>query len=325
MKTQIQKQNNYELITLTNINGFSITVCTLGASLYSVIFSQKEMTLVPEDFKDFIKGNMYYGKTIGRLSNRQKGNKITIENKIYTLENNEGENTLHGGINGLSTKTFEYQILEVKDKTSVVFTYFFKHLEDGLPGNTLIKVIYTIYEVKDEFDIDFSAKTDAKTILSLTNHAYFNLGEQDISPLSLKINSDTFLEVDPKSLLAKKKRKCLPCLDFQNHKKLVKDINDKYLLNSRTNGYDHFFYFKKINTKAPQLSLKSDIIQMDVYTDYVGVQVYSDNYKDYKARGTNKEIRRALAIEPSYSHIRQHRLDKDQIYYRFIKYIFKNI
>lgn len=325
MKTQIQKQNNFELITLTNVNDFTITVCTLGASIYSVIFNQKEMTLAPEDFKDFIKGNMYYGKTIGRLSNRQKGNKIAIDNKVYTLENNEGENTLHGGINGLSTKTFEYQIVESKDRTSVIFAYFFKHLEDGLPGNTLIKVIYTIYEAKDEFDIDFSAKTDAKTILSLTNHAFFNLGEQDISPLSLKIDSDTFLEVDPKSLLAKKKRKCLPCLDFQNFKKITRNIDNDYLRNSRTKGYDHYFYFKKVNSKIPQLSLKSDSIQMDIYTNYPGVQVYSDNYKDFKGRNTAKYIRRALAIEPSYSHLRRHRLGKDQVYRRFIKYIFKKL
>ena len=325
MKAQIQKLNNYELITLTNNDGFSITLCTLGASLYSVIFGEKEMTLVPEDFNNFIKGNMYYGKTIGRLANRHKGNKIVVDNKTYTLENNEGENTLHGGLYGLSTKTFTYQLTEAEDRTCVIFSCFFKHLEDGLPGNTLIKVIYTIYEEKSEFDIDFSAKSDANSVLSLTNHAYFNLGEEDISSLSLKINSNKFLEVDPTTLLAKKKRDILPCLDFQNYKNLVLDFDNSVLLNSRTNGYDHYFYFKKVNARQPQLSLRSPSIQLDIVTDYPGVQIYSDNYADYKARGTYKETRRALAIEPSFSHARQHRLDKDQIYYRFIKYIFKSI
>ena len=323
MNTNITTIDNYSFITLTNDKGFSVTLCDLGASIYSIIFNKKEMTFVPEDYSVFFKGNIYYGKTIGRISNRVKGNKVTIDGKDYLLENNEGENTLHGGLYGLSTKKFDYQIKENEEETTITFTYLMKDLEDGLPGNTLIKITYTISENKDELNIDFSAKTDSKTILSLTNHAYFNLGEKDLSPLSLRINAKEYLEVNPANLLAIQKRPCLACLNFQTFKKILRDIDDGYLVNSRTKGYDHYFYFEKVDSAISQLSLKSDSIQMDAITDYPGVQIYSDNYKDAKGRNTNKETRRAIAIEPSASHLDLHYLESDQEYHHFIKYIFK--
>ena len=194
-----------------------------------------------------------------------------------------------------------------------------------MPGNTLIKISYTIHEYKNDLIIDFDAKTDAKTIFTLTNHAFFNLGEVDITPLSLAIKSREYLEVNPDNLLAVQKKACPPCLDFQKEKKICKDINDDYLVNSRTNGYDHYFYFERIDSSLIQLSLKSDGIRMDLFTNYPGVQIYSDNYKDVKGRGTTKEMRRAIAIEPSESHLDLHYLNKGQKYHYFIKYEFKNI
>lgn len=323
MKPKITIIDNYSFITLKNKKGFTVTLCDLGASIYSILFNEKEMTFVPEDYSIFFKGNIYYGKTIGRISNRIKSNKVTIDGKDYLLENNEGENTLHGGLYGLSTKKFDYQVEEDLEKTIVTFSYLMKHLEDGLPGNTPIKIAYAIYENKDELNIDIFGKTDAKTILSLTNHAYFNLGEDDLTTLSLRINAKEFLEVNPANLLAIQKMPCLSCLDFQHYKKITKDIGEEYLMNSRTKGYDHYFYFENVDSSISQLSLKSDTIQMDVITDYPGVQIYSDNYKDAKGRGTNKETRRAIAIEPSASHLDFHYLEPDQEYHHFIKYIFK--
>ena len=128
MNTNITTIDNYSFITLTNDKGFSVTLCDLGASIYSIIFNKKEMTFVPEDYSVFFKRNIYYGKTIGRISNRVKGNKVTIDRKDYLLENNEGENTLHGGLYGLSTKKFDYQIKENEEGTTITFTYLMKDL-----------------------------------------------------------------------------------------------------------------------------------------------------------------------------------------------------
>ena len=325
MKIKQYNEGNYSFISVSNNLGFSITLCDLGASIYSIIFNNKEMTFMPLELSDFFKDNIYHGKTIGRTPNRIKGNKVAIDNKEYYLENNEGVNTLHGGLHGLSTKVFDYEIEEGDDFVNVVFHYMFKDLEDGLPGNTPIQVIYTVYEEKEEVKIEFFAKTDKKTLLALTNHSYFNLGEKDLSTLSLRIKASSYLEVNPSDLLAICQKPVQKCLNFNEFKQITIDIDDPYLLNSKTNGYDHHFYFNEVNPSLNQVSLKSKDIELDIFTDYSGVQIYSDNYEDFKGRGTPELRRRSIAIEPQESHLDLQYLNKDELYHHFIIYRFRRV
>ena len=325
MKIEQYSEYNLNFVKVTNNQSFSITLCDLGASVYSIIFNNKEMTFVPEKLEDFARVDMYHGKTIGRIPNRLRGHKVIIDDKEYLLENNEGENTLHGGLHGLSAKVFEYEIEEEDEYVNVVFRYTMKDREDGLPGDTPIQVVYTIYEGKSEMKLEFFAKTNKKTAFGLLNHTYFNLGEEGLSNLSMRIRASNYLEVNPKDLLQIEKKPCKNCLNFQEFKKIEQDINDEYLLNSRTNGYDHQFYFDKVDPSLDQFSLRSQNVQMDIYTDFSTLQIYSDNYEDVKGRGSNKLRRRAVAVEPQESHECLHYLDIDELYHHFVTYKFSKI
>ncbi len=318
-------ESNYSFIKVVNEVDFSIILCDLGASIYSIVFEDKEMTYVPESLDVWFKNNVYHGKTIGRIPNRVKGNKVIVDDKEYILERNEGENTLHGGLHGLNSKVFDYEIEEEDGYINVVFRYTMKDLEDGLPGDTPIQVVYTIYEDKSEIKLEFFAKANKKTIFGLINHAYFNLGEEDLSTLSMRIRASNYLEVNPNDLLQIGKKPCKNCLNFKEFKPINQDINDEYLINSRTNGYDHQFYFDVIDPSLDQFSLRSSNIQMDVYTDFSCVQIYSDNYEDSKGRGTDKLRRRAVAVEPQESHECLHYLNVGELYHHFVIYKFRKI
>lgn len=319
---QINKINKNGLIFLdiSNNLGFSITLCDLGASIYSVIFDNKEMTFVPESILDFAKENAYYGKTIGRLTGRHNKD-IIIDEKTYSLIPNEGDLVLHGGRNGLSNKVFSFDIEMYVDCVKVIFKSKIRDLEDGFPGDLDVKVIYTIWKDKTDLKVEHIAISDKNTVCSLTNHTYFNLGD-DFSKLSLRMDARNFVSVSKRILLPLGRKDILPCLDFSKFKKLVMDIDNEYLTDSRTNGYDHHFYLSEEN---PKISLRNNQIQLDISTDYSGAQIYSDNYPDFKGRGTNKSFRRAVAIEPQESPLEEHPLKANEEYKKSILYHFKVI
>ena len=81
--------------------------------------------------------------------------------------------------------------IKILESSDSLLKYISKDMEEGYPGNLKVSVIYTLTN-DNELDIEYSANTDKKTIINLTNHSYFNLtGEKEnIDNHLLKINSN---------------------------------------------------------------------------------------------------------------------------------------
>ena len=86
------------------------------------------------------KDGSYLGALVGRVANRIGNGKFTLNNEIFSLEKNNGSNTLHGGIEGFSYKTFTYEIRE----NEIVFHYFSQDGEEGFPGNLNFYATYIL-------------------------------------------------------------------------------------------------------------------------------------------------------------------------------------
>ena len=91
------KENGLEFIQVSNKLGLEVTLCSLGAAIFSISFLDDFMTYNPKNTQEFLRENVYHGKTIGRVAGRITGNKIVIDGKTYTLDANENGNVLHGG------------------------------------------------------------------------------------------------------------------------------------------------------------------------------------------------------------------------------------
>ena len=325
MKISTFTKEGLNFIEVSNDSDLKVVFCDLGASIFNIYFHNELMTRNVNYFKDFKNPACYYGKTIGRTSNRLKGYRFDIHNVIYNLEPNEGPNVLHGGRNGLSNKVFKAQVDTFNDYVEVEFTYLSKHLEAGYPGNVNIVVKYIVYKDENKLDVIYSALSDMDTLFSLTNHSYFTLGDNDISNLDLYIKGHKYLNVDKSCLLAKDIRPINDVMDFTKYKKISKDIDSNYLKGKMMNGYDSFWYFDDVNKNRINVSLRNNRYQMDVYTDFEGTQIYSSNYEAPFALQGGLNFRDSVAIEPSDSFYKLPVLLKDHLYSREIRYIFKTI
>ena len=111
-----------------------------------------------------------FGATIGRFANRIAGGRFTLDGVRHVLPQNEGENTLHGGIAGFGKRVWT---IEQADRVSVTLGYVSRDGEEGFPGRLQVRVRFSIDATT--LRLEYTAETDRPTVLNLTNHSYFNL------------------------------------------------------------------------------------------------------------------------------------------------------
>ena len=324
MKVEKYVENNLSFVQVSN-KELSLTLCDLGASIYSIKFLNKEMLMTPKHVEDFWSEKLYHGKTVGRTANRIPGNIIEIGGNSFEIFNNENENTLHGGTEGLSTKLFKFDVKEGKNSTKVIYKYSSKNGESGFPGLLKVKVTYIVPENGSKFKIKFEAKTNKPTLCDLTNHAFFALGEKNLESLALKIKASNYLNTTEDELLPVSKEEVTRELNFNRFKPITKYLHSKKIEKGKANGYDHFFYFDEIS-KKPQVFLKGNDVLLKIKTDFQGVQVYSDNYEDkIEWVGVGEGKNRSIAIEPMDDYLNRKVLNPEDKYIRYIEYIFSSI
>lgn len=166
------------LYTLTNKSGNILKVTNYGARIVRIDVPDKNgvkdnVTTGSEKLETIVRGDAFGGATIGRFANRIANAKFTLDGKEYTLAANNRPNTLHGGPTGWYARVWDSEIVNGK-QPSVKFSYLSADMEEGFPGTVKVSVTYT-WTNKNEIVIDYAATTDKKTVINLTNHAYFNL------------------------------------------------------------------------------------------------------------------------------------------------------
>lgn len=303
---EIKDNNGFIYITNGNLK---IVLSCLGAAITEISFDDDLLTLTPINYQDLTRENIYYGKTIGPIANRIKDGLVKIENKSYFLSLNEVGVSNHSGKNGISNKEFDHIIKDDK----VIFEY----KENIFDGVITYNVIYS-FASENEIKVEYVVRTTNRALLSLTNHTFFTLGQDGIDNLSLKLGTSSFIESDKETLVPQSVKPIIKCLDFNKEKLLVKDIDDPYLMNHRTKGYDHCFLLNKkvVMLNSPKYSLI-------VASNFPCVHIYSDNYADgVLVKNTKLTSRRAVAIEPEDNLLEKTLITKDEIYQRYITYTF---
>jgi aldose 1-epimerase len=284
MNPRSEKEHKISEFILKNSNGISVKILSYGGVIQQINFPDKNgfnenVVLNYKNPKDYLKDEFFIGSLIGRYANRISHSSFVLNDEIYNLSKNEGENHLHGGEKGFHNVNWSFDE-ENSNHNSITLRHFSQNHENGYPGNLNVSVKYSLLNT-NILDIEFYARSDMDTVFNPTSHSYFNLNPKNKTIVNhrLKINSKKFLDVD-KGFIPKGNFKNVDStpFDFRKEKEIGVDLNknDKQL--NIAKGYDHCFVLNKDQKIAAELSELETGRLIQIYTDQPGIQLYTGNH-----------------------------------------------
>lgn len=230
-----------ECATITS-DSLEVTICAYGATVVSVKFKGSEIT-VNDGLDAVVAGNAeYYGCVVGRFAGR-----LTTPRGVV----------LHGGSGGWSRRVWR---LDFDDRR--VDCCLDDVDDDGFDGRATARVRYAVSGGR--LTIDYLCESDAPTVVSMTNHTYWNLGAP-LGAHSLRVSSARWVETDA-ALVATGRIVDVSKtpLDFTT----LKELRDVLHLD-----IDHCFTADVVTADlvAPKLALHLETTQP-------GLQVYTANF-----------------------------------------------
>jgi aldose 1-epimerase len=129
-----------------------------------------------DDVARYERTRTFAGAIIGRFANRLAGGRFTLDGTEYLLEINEGPNTVHGGPVGFHRRIWDVAPQESAEGTGLRLSFTSEDGDQGFPGRLDVVVAYLLVPGQRRLVITYEARTDAPTVVNLTQHSYFNLG-----------------------------------------------------------------------------------------------------------------------------------------------------
>jgi aldose 1-epimerase len=272
------------LYTLTSAKGLRARIINYGAIVVSLHVPDRhgrldDVLLGYDSLDKYIQRGGCAAAVIGRYANRIGNARFVLDGVEYKLAANNGPNHIHGGRRGFDKMVWKLEeVTASQDAAWVKLSYLSKDGEEGYPGNLRCTVTYTLTN-DDEFRIHYEAETDKKTVINLTNHAYWNLagqGNGDVLGHELMIDANRFTIVD-KGLIPTGVTASVADtpLDFLSPRKIGARIRQL------GNGYDHNYI---LNGPAGEMKLCARVYEpttgrvMEVHTTEPGVQLYTANH-----------------------------------------------
>jgi aldose 1-epimerase len=288
-----------ELFTLKNANGLVAQITNYGGKVINLWTPDKN-----GDFADIVIGyetsaeylnttEIYYGTLIGRYGNRIANGQFTLNDSVYTLAKNNGENHLHGGIKGFNNVVWD---AKKTDDQTLELTYISVDGEEGYPGNLNVKVVYKLTDA-NELKVEYWATTDKPTPINLTQHSFFNLkgaGNGDVNDHIMQIMADAFTPVDS-TLIPTGEIATVDGtpFDFRTPTVIGARINDEHIQMKYGNGYDHNWVLNKAETG---LNYAAKVLEpasgrtLEVYTNEPGMQFYGGNFMTGNDTGKSGKV-----------------------------------
>ena len=283
-----------ERVTVTNDRGMQLSYIDYGAILVAATVADRHgrranIVLGAPDLAAFMRSNRRYGAVIGRYAGRIGNARFALDGKEYLLTPSNKGFAIHGDPDGIDRRVWSRT--DFADRESIGSTYRLASPDgdQGMPGKMEISVTYRLMRGVDEFRIEYAARSDAPTVVNLTNHAYFNLsgaGSSGLASHRFRIDADRYVAADGKKVPTGE----LPSvagtpLDFRTPASAAARLAEAQaggLLGVQP-GYDHGLFFNKPAGALARVAVIDELSsgrRMEVSTTEPSAQFYTANAFD---------------------------------------------
>jgi len=320
--------------TLTNRQGMKIQILSYGAITQSIWVPGRhghlaDVVLGFKTLNDYVtqvsppviaNGGPYFGETIGRYGNRIANGMFSLNQPgvgkvTYTLPQNNGVNSLHGGLVGFGNHIWHQVggLIATANEVGVTLRLVSPNGDEshpagspgcpsgctGYPAQITVDVTFTLNNA-GQYRIHYRVRNDSSnlnTVVNLTNHSYFNLAGEASGPAVnqlIRINADHYTPTDAGLIpLGTLNPVAGTPFDFRHLTALGDNIDncstDAFSCNQllTAHGLDHNWV---LNPRTPAttgpsgLNLAARALdpgsgrELTVWTDQPGVQFYASNF-----------------------------------------------
>lgn len=283
------KQTNLNFLENGHVR---MAVTNFGARIVSLCIPDRngeyaDVVIGFNNIDDYLNaGEPFHGAIIGRVANRIANGRFKMDEKEYFLPINNNTNHLHGGSKGFHNQVWD---VESVNDTSIILLYFSKDGEMGYPGNLNVEVTYILHS-DNSLEIKYKAKTDKKTPVMLTNHAFWNLSGEASGTINdhiLTINADSCIRIDstliPTGEIVSVEE---TVFDFRKPKAVGKDLLMQNNNDQLKNGFGYDYNWPLIKEKADVMSFAGSVMdpasgrKIDVFTQEPVLLFYGGNFLD---------------------------------------------
>ena len=251
-----------------------------GASLVSLYVDGVDVCLGCDDVSGYECNGSYLGAVVGRNANRIGKGRFVLNGVEYQLDQNNGGNNLHSGLDFQSFRIWKVKAIE---GNAITFSIHSPDGDQGFPGALDLDVTYTLTD-DNAVRIDYYGIPQADTIINYTNHSYFNLNGHASGPI---LKHTVWMDADyytPTAADSVPTGEIAPVegtpMDFRTKKEVGRDIGQEFQALIFGNGYDHNWCLNNNGKLAKVAELTADVtgLTLEVYTDLPGVQIYTANF-----------------------------------------------
>ncbi|MEV4937222.1 aldose epimerase family protein [Streptomyces zaomyceticus] len=228
----------------------------------------------------------YLGALIGRYANRIAHGRFTLDGTEHAIPVNDRGHTLHGGPEGFDARVWEATAHTDGDTAVLRLRLLSPDGDMGFPGTLDVTATYSL-DAHGTLALDCTATTDRPTVVSLSNHAYFNLAADggDVLDHTLQIDGDGYLPVDPEGIpLGPVAAVKGTPFDLTAPRRLSLGVHADDDEIRGAGGYDHCWVLSRGESGEPRRAARLTSVDggrvMEVWTTAPGLQVYTANQLD---------------------------------------------